>query len=82
MSAPKLTKWFDAYDANPKHIGVYLSTVDKREKFYRYWDGNFWHYGASTPQAAFDCQGKRWRYFGLYWRGLASDPAKAKRGGK
>jgi hypothetical protein len=70
----KLTAWFNSEEHSPVRVGVYLSTVDKRETFYRYWDGCEWHVGGCTPNDAAIEAGYRRGNGGLHWRGLAKEP--------
>jgi hypothetical protein len=73
--SPALTPWYPA-SVKPARKGVYIASVGRTHHFYRYWTGSSWLYGS------YDLEGASpdlpvWPYqSSIYWRGLASDPAK------
>lgn len=71
----KLTPWFTAPEVNPVRPGVYISTVDKKETFYRRWDGSWWYCGDYKNTSDVAESSVTWPTpYTLYWRGLAKEP--------
>jgi hypothetical protein len=70
----KLTPWFPP-DVNPVRTGPYKIKKDCPSAWYRYWDGENWYVGATTPDAA-----THWPRSRLTdslkrpWRGIAEEP--------
>jgi hypothetical protein len=72
----KLTPWFPA-KVKPVKVGVYQSKKPFLS-WYRYWDGEYWHSGGTTPMAAKNYANMAGSRFDETppepWRGLAEEP--------
>ena len=72
----QLTPWFDG-STKPARKGVYQRCPFKTNAYwYSYFDGRFWHVGASCPIAAYAFYRKRDVSLTQHppWRGLAQKP--------
>lgn len=69
----KLTPWFPA-DVKPVRKGVYIASLFRHEKWYRYWDGRSWSTGGPSVAGCLRNPTDDWVHAGLEWRGLAEQP--------
>ena len=78
VTEDSVTQWFPS-TVKPVHVGVYQIYARSigHELLYRYWDGNNWYFGNTSPRKAATKEGVRLVVtdsFLLPWRGLKYKP--------